>query len=89
LSKTKVGVTIAATIAAYVSVPVAALGFSFQYSLGGTGTIPAETVATAMIGTHLLIGVGEALITFLTISAIFAARSDLIYGWKPNLEVRG
>jgi cobalamin biosynthesis protein CbiM len=89
LSKTKVGVTIAATIAAYVSVPVAALGFSFQYSLGGTGTIPADTVATAMIGTHLLIGVGEALITFLTISAIFAARSDLIYGWKPNLEVRG
>lgn len=88
LPKTKSGVTIAAAIAAYLSVPLAALGFTAQYALGGTGTIPVETVGAAMIGTHLLIGFGEALITFMTVSAIIATRSDLVYGWKPTLEVR-
>jgi cobalamin biosynthesis protein CbiM len=88
LPKTKSGVTIAATVAAYISVPLAALGFTIQYAFGGTGTIPVETVGTAMIGTHLLIGVGEALITFMTVSAVIATRSDLVYGWKPTLEVR-
>jgi cobalt/nickel transport system permease protein len=88
LPKTKTGLTIAAAIAAYLSVPLAALGFTIQYALGGTGTIPVETVGTAMIGTHLLIGIGEALITFMTVSAVIATRSDLVYGWKPTLEVR-
>jgi ABC-type Co2+ transport system permease subunit len=88
LPKTKSGVTIAATVAAYISVPLAALGFTIQYALGGTGTIPVGTVGTAMIGTHLLIGIGEALITFMTVSAVIATRSDLVYGWKPTLEVR-
>jgi cobalt/nickel transport system permease protein len=41
-----------------------------------------------MIGTHLLIGLGEALITFMTVSAVIATRSDLVYGWKPKLEIR-
>ncbi|MFM7542310.1 MAG: energy-coupling factor ABC transporter permease [Actinomycetales bacterium] len=88
-AKSKFGVAVAATIAAYISVPIAALGFSFQYALGGTGTIPATTVTSAMVGTHLLIGLGEALITFITISSILATRSDLVYGYKPILEVRG
>ena len=88
LPKTKSGVTIAATVAAYISVPLAALGFTIQYAFGGTGTISVETVGTAMIGTHLLIGIGEALITFMTVLAVIATRSDLVYGWKPTLEVR-
>lgn len=88
LPKHKSGVTFSAAIAAYISVPLAALGFAIQYALGGTGTIPVGTVATAMIGTHLLIGIGEALITFMTISAVIASRSDLVYGWKPELEIR-
>lgn len=88
-SKSKFGVTVAATVAAYISVPVAAIGFSIQYALGGTGTISATTVTSAMVGTHLLIGLGEALITFITISSILTTRSDLVYGYKPNLEVRG
>jgi cobalamin biosynthesis protein CbiM len=88
-SKSKFGVTVAATVAAYISVPVAAIGFSIQYALGGTGTISATTVTSAMVGTHLLIGLGEALITFITTSSILTTRSDLVYGYKPNLEVRG
>lgn len=88
LPKTKSALTIAAAIAAYLSVPAAALGFSVQYAIGGTGTISATTVATAMIGTHLLIGIGEALITFFAVTAVITSRSDLVYGWKPKLEIR-
>jgi cobalt/nickel transport system permease protein len=88
LPKSKGGIAVAATIAAYVSVPVAAAGFSLQYALGGVGTISASTVTSAMLGTHFIIGVGEALITFLTVSAIVATRSDLVYGYKPRLETK-
>jgi precorrin-6B methylase 1 len=38
-----------------------------------------------------LIGIGEGLITGLTVSAVIASRSDLVYGWKNNankLEIR-
>lgn len=88
LPKKKSGVILSAALTAYISVPLAALGFSLQYAIGGTGTIPPTTVAAAMIGTHLLVGIGEALITFLALSAVLSSRSDLVYGWKPTLEIR-
>ena len=88
LPKSRMGLLISATIAAYISVPIAAIGFSIQYWIGGTGTVSAETVLTAMVGTHALIGVGEAIITFLTVSAVLASRADLIYGWRPELKVK-
>ena len=62
-----------------------------QYALGGTGTAPASTVFAAMFSTHVLIGIGEALITMVTVSAIIATRSDLVYGWSKKdikLEVK-
>ena len=52
--------------------------------LGGNATFSLASVFTAMIGTHIIIGIGEALITGLTISAIMASRSDLVHGWKSN-----
>ena len=84
-------IPLAAGIAAFISVPVAATGFAIQYAIGGTGTAPASTVFAAMFGTHVLIGIGEAVITVLTVSAIMATRSDLVYGWSASevkLEVR-
>ena len=44
-----------------------------------------------MVGTHILIGIGEAIITALTVSSLLASRSDLVFGWdKKNttLEIR-
>ena len=84
-------IPLAAGIAAFISVPVAATGFAIQYAIGGTGTAPASTVFAAMFSTHVLIGIGEAVITVLTVSAIMATRSDLVYGWSASevkLEVR-
>lgn len=70
----------AAFIAGFVSVPVSALGFVVEYALGGTGTVSLGAVTLAMVGTHLLIGIGEGIITMLTVGAVFFARPDLVYG---------
>jgi ABC-type Co2+ transport system permease subunit len=39
-----------------------------------------------MIGTHILIGIGEGLITFFAVSAVMASRSDLVYGYKQEIN---
>ena len=91
LPKVRGSIPLAAGIAAFISVPVAATGFAIQYAIGGTGTAPASTVFAAMFSTHVLIGIGEAVITVLTVTAIMATRSDLVYGWSASevkLEVR-
>jgi len=91
LPKTKSSIVVASGIGALISVPAAAFGFTVQYAIGATGTFSVTTVLGAMVGTHVLIGIGEALITGLTVSAVIASRSDLVYGWKGNttqLEIR-
>lgn len=91
LPKIKSAIPLAAGIAAFVSVPISASAFTLQYAIGGNGTAPVETVFIAMFSTHVLIGIGEAVITMLTVSAILASRSDLVYGWSRKevaLEIR-
>lgn len=87
----KPSVAMASAIGALISVPAAAVGFVLQYAVGATATYETSAVLTAMVGTHILIGIGEAVITFLTISAVLASRSDLVFGYKGNaqeLEIR-
>jgi ABC-type Co2+ transport system permease subunit len=84
LPKRKASIALAGAIAGFISVPAAAFGFVVQYALGGNATFSLTSVLTAMIGTHIVIGIGEAFITGLTISAIMASRSDLVHGWKSN-----
>jgi cobalamin biosynthesis protein CbiM len=91
LPKNKSSISIAAFIAGLISVPVAAAGFVLQYAIGANATFSVSAVLTAMIGTHLLIGIGEALITFFAVGAVLASRSDLVYGYKnqvSQLEIR-
>jgi cobalamin biosynthesis protein CbiM len=72
----------AAGIAAGISVVLAALGFTLQYAIGGEGGTAITTVLGAMVGVHLLIGIGEGLITGLVVGAVTAARPDLVAGHK-------
>jgi cobalamin biosynthesis protein CbiM len=91
LPKRKASIPLAAAIGGFVSVPMAAISFTVQYAMGATATYSTSTVLGAMVGTHILIGIGEGLITGLTVSAVIASRSDLVYGWKNNtqsLEIR-
>jgi cobalt/nickel transport system permease protein len=71
----------ASGLAALISVPMAALGFYVEFALGGTvDSISLSSVFWAMLGTHLLIGIGEGLITFLVVGAVMSSRPDLVYG---------
>lgn len=93
LPKREALVAPAAAAAALVSVPVAALCFTGLYAIGGQAPIPLGSLATAMVGWHVLIGIGEAVITGLAVSAIVAVRPDLVYGARRvlagrSLEVR-
>ena len=78
----------AAAIAGFVSVPVAAVAFSLLFAVGGTAPLDLSTVLTAMVSWHLVIGVGEALITGLVVASVTAVRPDLVYGARPALEKR-
>ncbi len=68
-------------VAALISVPLAALGFVVEFALGGTlESVSVGSVFWAMLGTHVLIGIGEAVITFFVITAVMRSRPDLVYG---------
>ncbi|MEW2510789.1 energy-coupling factor ABC transporter permease [Streptomyces sp. NPDC046870] len=80
LPRKRRSVTVASFVAALVSVPAAAVAFTLIYAVGGTTDVSIGKVATAMIGVHVLIGIGEAVITALTVGAVVAVRPDLVYG---------
>ncbi|MFD0154246.1 energy-coupling factor ABC transporter permease [Streptomyces sp. NPDC127132] len=80
LPRTRRSVTVASFVAALVSVPAAAAAFTLVYAIGGTTDVPLSKVLTAMVGVHVLIGIGEAVITMLTVGAVVAVRPDLVYG---------
>lgn len=91
LPRRTASVPVAAAVGAFVSVPAAAMVFVGLYALGGAAPIPLATLATAMGTWHVLIGVGEAVITFLAVGSIVAARPDLVHlarGRMPALELR-
>jgi cobalt/nickel transport system permease protein len=81
-------VPVAAAFGALVSVPAAALAFVGLYAVGGTADIPLDTLVAAMLGWHALIGIGEAVITFLAVGSIVAVRPDLVCGARPVLAAR-
>lgn len=87
---TRLGVLSATALAAFASVLLAAVAFTLEYAAGGNDAAPLGTVAAAMIGVHLLIGVGEAAISTLTVGAVLATRADLVYGARdlPSPAVR-
>jgi cobalt/nickel transport system permease protein len=81
-------VPLLAAAGALLSVPAAALAFVGLYAVGGTADLPLAGLATAMVGVHTLIGVGEAVITFLAVGSIIAVRPDLVYGARAVLAQR-
>ena len=82
----RISVGVAALLAGLISVPVSASAFVVEYALGGAGTAPVGTVTIAMVGVHVLIGIGEAVITSLTVVAVSATRPDLVFGMRDRLR---
>ncbi|HEV7909131.1 MAG TPA: energy-coupling factor ABC transporter permease [Pseudonocardiaceae bacterium] len=87
----KAGIAAMALISAFVNTVVASSGFVLEYAIGGQGAVSLGTVATAIIGVHCLIGIGEGVITALTVTAVAAVRPDLVHllrGVKRELEIK-
>lgn len=78
--RTKGGVATAAGIAAGIAPPLAALVFTLEYAIGGNGAASVGTVAAAMVGVHILIGIGEGVITAMAVGSVLAVRPDLVWG---------
>lgn len=68
-----------AFVSAVIGTVCAAMGFVLEYSVGGAGGASLGTVAAYMFGTHVLIGIGEGIITALTVMAVARSRPDLVY----------
>jgi cobalt/nickel transport system permease protein len=75
-------------VAAFVSVPVTALAFVGLYAVGGAAPVPLDTLTTAMLGWHVLIGLGEAAITGLVVGSVVAVRPDLVHAARRTLAAR-
>ncbi|MDM9583276.1 MULTISPECIES: energy-coupling factor ABC transporter permease [unclassified Nostoc] len=76
---------LAAGIAGGVSVVVAAIACAIELALSGTA--PVAIVLPAMTGVHILIGIGEGLITGGVLTYLATARPDLLPGEQQ--EFRG
>jgi len=81
-------VGVIAFIAAVIGTVCAAMGFVVEYALGGAATASLGTVAAYMFGTHVLIGIGEGIITALTVMAVVRARPDLVYLLRTNTTTK-
>jgi len=76
------GVVIGTAIAAWLSVVLASAACAFE--LAASGVSPLRIVFSAMVLVHMLIGIGEALISVTVVSFVLKTRPDLLY----NKELR-
>jgi cobalt/nickel transport system permease protein len=71
------GMAIATTVAAWTSVFIGSIVCAFELAL--SGTVPLLVALSAMAFWHLLIGIGEALITVIALSYVWRTRPDLLF----------
>jgi cobalt/nickel transport system permease protein len=85
------GRLLAAAFAAWCSTVAAAVACAGQLAL--SGTVAWGAALPAMAGVHMLIGLGEALITALVVAAVARARPELLHepvrsdGWRRPADV--
>jgi cobalt/nickel transport system permease protein len=72
----------AAAVSAWFSVVLAASVCAVELALSGTA--PLAVAVPAQAGVHLLIGIGEGIISAVVISLMLGVRPDLVIAWKPR-----
>ncbi|MCE7006488.1 energy-coupling factor ABC transporter permease [Kibdelosporangium philippinense] len=78
-TRNKFGLVAVAFFAAFCNTVIASLGFVLEFAIGGDSAFALGGVAATVIGVHCLIGIGEGIITALTVGAVAAVRPDLVY----------
>lgn len=84
ISKSKINFFISVVVAAWFSVVIAS--FFAALELGISGTYAMGITMKAMVGVHMLIGIGEAIITIAVIAFVNRVRPDLILSRELNRE---
>ncbi len=77
---------VVAFLSALFGTVCAAMGFVVEYAIGGAAPASLGTVAAYMFGTHVLIGIGEGVITAVTVMAVARSRPDLVYLMRGSSE---
>ncbi len=75
---------VATVVAGWFSVVSAAMMTAVQLSL--SGTVPLMVSMIAMVSWHIVIGVGEAIITLIAVGFVWRSRPDLLY--DPPFSLR-
>lgn len=70
--------SVAAGVAAVVSIVVASVLFTAEYAVGGAAGVPLRTVAASTIGVYAVVAVFEGLVTALVVRGLLALRADLV-----------
>ncbi len=78
LPKNRSGLVAAGSIAAGLSVVLAAGAFAIEWLFGATAAVPFDTVFGAMVSVHVAIGVIEGLITGMVLAAVLSSRPDIV-----------
>ena len=86
IGKNKTSIVTVSVLAGILSVVFSSIAFTIQYAIGGTISIPVGTVLIAMVTTHLIIGLGEGIITALIITLLMRVRPDLVYAFDRSDE---
>jgi cobalt/nickel transport system permease protein len=76
LPRTPAGYLVSAAVASWFSMVAASAACAVELAL--SGTIPLGVALPAMVSVHMVIGLGEALITAAVLSAVLVARPDLV-----------
>lgn len=91
LPRTVAGLAVATSVGSVVSVLLVSQAFIVEYWLGGAvdlgGTLAA--VGGTLAASHLLIGVGEGLITATTVVTVAKVRPDLVYALRAGHRAPG
>lgn len=80
------GAAVGLAVASWVSVVVAAVVVAFMLAL--SGTVPLGVALIAMVSWHILIGIGEALITVAAVGYVWRTRPDLLFDPPRKRQTR-
>ncbi|HET9143908.1 energy-coupling factor ABC transporter permease [Actinophytocola sp.] len=89
--RSRPGLITTAVLAGFFGTVAASLGFVLEFALGGDAAFSLGAVSVTVLGVHCLIGIGEGVITALTVGAVASVRPDLVRllrGTAPQLELR-
>jgi len=84
-SRSLTGYLMAVAVAAWISIVASATAVSLQ--LAASGTVPLRVGLPAMVSVHMIIGLGEALITTTVVAAVLVSRPDLVRSFTLSPEL--